>query len=702
MLGIRGFNPIWTEFDLTGHLFDDTFYLFVLENTIPYIPANVYHDPDLNVIWTNPIQFLANGTLPVDIYFEQDMVYRLEFRQGTNQADPLIYEVNNYVAGTGGSTPVDTIAIATTNQVSNPQFSIISFVSPYTVSATDPDPIEVAPGWFLEVAGSGSVEFQRVALNDAIPNPSNAPYALRLTLSGWSANSVFLRQRFQQNGMLWANKIVSSTITARLNGSPQSISATLVDSNNDPLAIVLPSTPINETFNEYTGYGTLPATTNPDLPPAAYIDYKLALPSNIDIYVTSFQLIVQDLPIQPPFEQDTIDRQIDHTFHNYRDSILFQSKDTILTAWNFPLNPWQFATTTSTNIGANQYITDQTIAIQQHYVSSAAGNNIQAGTGAYTQNFGLLITASTATNVFGILQYIDSYTIQPYWGYTVSSLVKVNVNTSHGTSVRVKMRLIYRSSLPPTLSQTEPVSSWTVGSDPSFSGGWTAIAPENDSIYTLSSGVNEITFDNIQLPAATGATMTLGVMIYTLDNMDSTGTADALLFDSISLVRNDFSIDTQPQTYAQVLKDCQFYYEKSYDAGILPGTASNFSSAINRTMGISGQGTVSSSVFAKSFHLPYLQIKRTESPVATLYSPNSGTAGLIWTTLFYAGVQEDALDVSIANWLQTANGSQGSTYVGENGAALLTYSISPSTYTFAVDGIIYFHYTQDARLGLVA
>jgi len=48
-LGIRGANPIWAEFDLEGNLFDDTFYLYVLQNTLPYLPATVYHDPDLSV-----------------------------------------------------------------------------------------------------------------------------------------------------------------------------------------------------------------------------------------------------------------------------------------------------------------------------------------------------------------------------------------------------------------------------------------------------------------------------------------------------------------------------------------------------------------------------------------------------------------------------------------------------------------------------
>jgi hypothetical protein len=314
-LGIRGFNPIWFEVDLQGKLFDDTFYLFVLENTIPYMPATVYHDPDLNTPWTQPIRFLANGTLPVDIYFESDVVYRLEFRQGPTQQYPLIYEVDNYVAGTGGSAPVDTVAFASSNEITNPQFALMNLQNPVTISGTDPAPIELAPGWTLLLAGTGTVTITQVPLNNSNSNPSNAPYALRLTMNGWTSGSAMLRQRFIQNGMLWANKIVSTAITAQVNGTTQTISANLVDSNNSVVANVLPLTSVNEAWNEYTGHAQLPATTNPDVPPSAYLDYLLLLPSNIDIYTTSVQLVVQDLPVEPSFDQDSINRQIDHTYN---------------------------------------------------------------------------------------------------------------------------------------------------------------------------------------------------------------------------------------------------------------------------------------------------------------------------------------------------------------------------------------------------
>ncbi len=166
-LGIRGANPIWVEVDLTGRIFDSTYYMWVLQNTIPYIPTTVWQDPDLNVEWDNPIQFLANGTLPNNVYFLPDMVYRLEFRQNNglappSQSDPLIYLVENYMPGTGGSTPVDTVTTTSENQITNPQFSLISFSSPYTYSGAAGSlpvagTIQVGPGWFLDLAGTGTV-----------------------------------------------------------------------------------------------------------------------------------------------------------------------------------------------------------------------------------------------------------------------------------------------------------------------------------------------------------------------------------------------------------------------------------------------------------------------------------------------------------------------------------------------------------------
>lgn len=577
---VRGSNPVWFEVDLSAHAFDDTFYMFVLENTIPYIPATVYHTP-FGTPWSQPIRFLANGTLPVDIFFDPDLVYRLEFRQGPTQADPLEYLVENYSpGGSGGNIPQTDVVIPTDNQITNPQFSLINFNSPFTITGGTTQTIDIAPGWFLDLTGMGNITVSRVPLNSdpATINPTNAPYALRLQLLGWA--SAILRQRFNQAGMLWANKFVASSVTARVEGASVNITAKLKDSMGTDLGIVLPITPLNGTFNAYPGHIKLPASTNTNIPPAAYIDYLMTLPDNADIELTSFQLVASDFEIDFAYDQDTIERQVDNTFHYYKDSILLMPKESLAVGWSFAQNAWQSRTVAQANVANNTYTADQTIVIQQAYVTAATANNVSVGRGTAAQNYGFKVQAVTATNQFAILNYIAPQSIRPYWGSKMSSIVKLTaLKQNSGSTLQVKMRLLYRSSLPSAVSQTEPITTWTALGEPSvYAAGWTAIASKNDPVYNIVNGDNTLVFEGIQLPASDNDAMTLGILIYTLNPMVETGTPDYIMFNKVSLVPNDFAIDCNVLTFDQALNQQQFYYCKSFPLNVVPavGSAAGF------------------------------------------------------------------------------------------------------------------------------
>lgn len=318
MTMVRGSNPIWYQVDLTAHAFDDTFYMFVLQNDLPYLPATVWQDPFADVEWSNPIQFLANGTLPNNIFYDPDAVYRLEFRQGPSQSDPLIDLVENYVPGSSGSTPINEPSFATDNQISNPQFALINFVSPLTLTSITTQVINVAPNWFLHLTGSGDVTLTQVLLNSSVQDPTNASYALQIQLSG-SWTNAYLSQRFNKNGVLWSNTYASLSVTALSGNAPQNISAILVDSQANTIANLLETTPLTTTFNAYPGVGLVSASTNTDFPPplgTAYIELQLSLPVNCNITLTSMQLISGDVAIEYPYAQTTIERQIDQTYHN--------------------------------------------------------------------------------------------------------------------------------------------------------------------------------------------------------------------------------------------------------------------------------------------------------------------------------------------------------------------------------------------------
>lgn len=630
-LGVRGSCPIWLLADLQGNLFDDTFWMFVLENTIPYIPATVWHDPDFNSEWTNPIQFLGNGTLPVDIFFESDKVYRLEFRQHIGlgmptQDDPLIYEVNDYIAASGGSTPVDTVAFASDNQITNPQFSLINFSSPLIVTGTNPDPIEIAPGWTLNVAGTGSATITLIPLNNSNTNPTNAPYAIELNLSGWTADSVTLVQRFQQNGMLWASgtnlRYVASSVTARLTGSPQNISAKLFDSLDNLLATVLNPVAVNSSWNEYNDHGQMTATINTDNPPSAYIEYRLALPSNIDISLTSFQLIVEDLPLDPSFEQDSIERQIDHTFHYYKDSIITRPKDSILTGWDFRLNPWQFYPRALTTIsGVGGYIADQTVLIAEVAASlQTSGSNTPAEDGAFVVK---ALTGVTQGR-FALIQYIDPTTCRPSLFETLSSLIKARIVTSHGTQVGLKVRLLSSATTPATVNQ---VTGWDVNG-PIFNPAiWSTSLPLNDPKYIVTTTVGANFSDAysynsmLKLPSTSFAAQTLALVVYTTAAMDNTAASeDYIAFQSISLVPNEFAIETNAKTFDEVLRECAYYYDKSFLTGTVPAQAIGTNTGELQWYQAVGAIAAAQGPFV-SFRTPMRA-----TPTMTLYSPTEANA----------------------------------------------------------------------------
>lgn len=626
MTMVRGSNPVWSYVDLKGKQFDDTYYMFVLENTIPYAPATVWHDPNGNVEWTDPIRFFANGTLPIDIYWDPSVVYRLEFRRGPTQQDPLIYLVENYVPSGGGITPAGS-GFVTDNQITNPQFESLYISNPFALTNSSSITINIGPGWFLDLTGTGNVTLTRMALNSTSSNPTNAPYALNIKLSGTWMGAV-LRQRFEQNGMLWASQIdepsfVSFSVTALQNSFPQSISAVLKDSQGNLLTEVLPMNPLDGAYTEYPGHGQMSLTKNTDIPPSAYIDFLLTLPNNADLNVTSFQLVQGQEPLEYEYEQTTIQHQIDNTFHAYRDSIIFLPKNSILTGWNFGFNPWQFLKTSPTTIVTFGYTADQTIVVQQNYVANTIGGNVSVQRAGAIHNYGFAVTAVTGANQFALIQYIDPTTVRQYWGSVMSSLCAIlGARQNPSLPCRVKMRLIYRTSLPPTLSQTEPISSWTAGDDPVFAAGWTQLLPSNDSAYNISNSNNFIPFNGFQLPLSSSDNMTLGVVIYTIDNILNTGTPDILIFNDISSVPNSFAIASNPLSFDETLSRCQFYYQKSFLMGVVPAEGLGTDG-----IAMTAQTSVGSGSLGPVVRFP--QYMRSV-PFVKLYNPTNAANGQIY------------------------------------------------------------------------
>jgi hypothetical protein len=211
MAGVRGIQPNWNYVDLTGLQLDDTYYIFIEDNGT-HLPSPVWNDPLQAFPWTYPIQFLASGTLPDSIYFDDAVEYRLQIRKGPLTSDPLIWEINNYFADGSATTQPSGVEFQTTNQITNPQFSQISFISPLVAS---PDAtIEIAPGWTLQLSGGpGTTTLTQIAIDGSQNIETNPPYAIGISTSGWG--NVQLIQTFNQNGGIWSGEAASLAFVAK-------------------------------------------------------------------------------------------------------------------------------------------------------------------------------------------------------------------------------------------------------------------------------------------------------------------------------------------------------------------------------------------------------------------------------------------------------------------------------------------------------
>lgn len=679
---VRGFNPIWYEVDLVGKQFDDRFYLWTLTNTIPYIPQAVFHDINGLIPWTDPVRFLANGTLPVDVFFDDTKVYRLEFRKNDglsppSQADALIYLVENYIPN--GSNPLipTGAGVITDNQITNPQFSLVNFNQPSTITGTNPPSIEVAPGWFLDLSGTGTVVLTQFALNTAPGNPTNAPYALNINSTGWT-NPPVLRQRFAQNGMNWQNKTVATSITARIDGAPQNIIARMFASNGSPVGNVLINTPLTNTFTEYQGNSLIPTFVNLNIPPNAYIDYELILPQNGSTYVTSVQVTESQTATNVEYLQDTINRQIDHTFNYYQPKLAFKPIPSYLIGWNFPYNPIQFSANPLVDpvVGINKayYSWDQTVHFRTADNSTAVSRGTTYG--------GYKVTISTAPSQFAIVQYLDQTTARKILNNDISAFIKlVGAIAAGNLNATISLWYTKDGALPQARAGTN--QTFFTGLDANglpnvFTGGFTWVQVKNiltqAGSFTLNGNSTVQSFGLPPFSIANGipADANLATFFAIVVGFGSMAIADTLEIIDVCAVAGDIPTQSPATSSGQVQQQCDQFYWKTFASGIVPQQAlgKQTGEIINQSFFAgAGSGVVIPTV--------YFPVPMNSLPTLTLYSPQGASA-------------------QVGNETKNSDLTGTATYFLTRTSFAVT---ATSTGTTAIGDIIGVHATADSRLG---
>lgn len=605
----------------------------------------------------------------------------------------------------------------TDNILSNPQFVEVNFPSTGStvVSVTGTNTVtKVAPDWDIISTGTGTLTLQLLQ-PIASGVDTNPPYALSIAASSGLGSTITLRQRLYNSPSLLRTDYASGLLAAAvLSGGSSSISMVYAPSTLASTTII-PNTAIPTDGAYHIIDGNAQITNQANSPAdTGYVDINILIPTSRTIAISSIQLVGAAYSVDIPFIPISSQRQKDQLFHYYENSILREPKKNLLTGWVFAQNPYQFKTKTISDVvdlagvvAKCAYTIDQTIICQQ-----AASNNVQTGQSVRDSSGGYEITPTNGSGAgasqFAMIQYIDPKTILGYWGQVVSALVQARLfsTVSPATTLKFKVRLIWRTSLPSVIGAAEPIASWAYGDTPVFSAGWTAIAPVNDPEYVLpnsyaSTGAQDypsFNFDQMGLPAASNSTaMTLGIVIFTTSSMNPTlGDKDSVVFKSVSLVPNEFAIEASPDTFDEGLAKCRFYYEKSYNESVLPGTNSAFGNVYAPLHAFS-DGAGNLTTYAMPFMIQFNNEKRT-NPAVYIYS-QTGTINTVLGQLYSNGISRGAGTIAISNWGTVLNGQNRITFIPNNGTSFLLFGDGGSTVN--IFGNALFHYVADSRLGLI-
>lgn len=687
----RSFNPVWDFVNLTGQQVDDTYYLFVQYNTIPYLPAPVYKTPS-GIVWANPIQLLANGTLPVDVYWDPEITYRLSLRKGPDESDALIYLIENYIPIDGGTGPLPPSPgnNSTDNLLTNPQFADIQFNAPFLVSTANVTPI--APGWEIVTTGSGTLTISQQTLPGSSNLPGNPSYYLSIRNNDFI--TVSLRQTFAENGALWTGEYVAVSFLVNPT-SPTEIKAYLSYSD----AVQRTSNIIDNIFpvgwSPITGVsGLIDESTNTFTGAAAFTTLNIDWSGNTTVNITNLQLIGQDVADDTiTYAQVPIERQIDHEFHYYYPQLAYKPIPSYLIAWDFPLNPCQaLGPTGVTSSSASYYVADQTILFQ------TVASNFTMTKDVLGLNF-----TSAAPSTFALIQYLDGSTPVELLQQRMSAILQGFVNTGAITAT-VNLVWTANTSLPDLNTGASVVTSVTSSSGvpvTAYASGWSPVLRKLGPAQCQFTPVSSIsTFTGFDSTAVSGI-KTAKFFAFVI-SFDTAAAGQVITVSRASLNGGDIATLPAPKTPDEVLKECQYYYETSYPLGVIPGTSTSETPLVRPqgwSLSFNGSGAITSVVFnPTSFDIYFNTIKRS-NPTVILYTP-AGVANFATYFTYSGGSPLPTANVGVGAW-DTSVSTKIKSYFAITNSNYGSVVSAQTSLSGALNSLIKFHYTSDARLGLV-
>lgn len=651
----------------------------------------------------------SGGDNEVIYYFPYDADGNLDlyYVVGADQDGNVQFTREGWPNITAADNPTTDIA-AIPNQIANSQFSEIfineGFTTSYNVTSATNQVCSLAPDWDFVISGSGSVVVQRIPVAGNEKVVSSPPYILDVSLTG-GITKCQLRQRFNVNSGLWASTadqliFLAGTFVARNeNSGTTGIRMFYLDSTGGAPVNIVDALVDNSQYATFSGVtaAAMPLSNNTDTGLNGFIDIYIDFSLSSHVRITSLQVVPTNSSAGPDFQQydlNSSNREEAYMGDYYLPALKRRPAPSLLTAWDFPLNPFQ-STDTISLLTQPQYICDQTIALLGN-----TGNVSVSQT-----NAGALQFITTGTNdSFYIMQYLSGSQAKKILGTDLSVNMAAYKSPLNADDVITRVYLFRagNAAIVPIL----PSSLGTLAADGTFTltaTGWTEIPRSNlDTAKAFLPGINITDFDfdtrfngwEITDDAQIADTDKFAIVV-TFNYMDANTEIDIY---SIALTPGSVPCRPAPQSSDEVLRECQYYYEKTYEIVATPGTITN-STYRTYKQEHSGDG-VNTFVYPRFWEISYLVPKRVLA-IPRIYSPNTGALGQVFVISYQGTSQSASGDAPITDWTIIANGTRGVDYqANARGIAILTALGVPSA-TLGGEGIIVFHWVADSRLGII-
>lgn len=626
----------------------------------------------------------ANGA--IELYYME--IYSSDnILQFTREAQPA-----NFAAGQN----IDTFE-GSENQIENSQF--VETFLPYTLTNTfsvsgTGTVTSIAPDWSLVTNGTGDVIVTQLPLSD-IAMPSGAPFAIQISSTG--ITSLKLRQQISQSPRMFGNGssstfIYGSLVAKSFTGAAIAITMDYVASNGYTANLVTGSTSADGNFNTLANLNatTINSTnTNTPLTPG-YVNIDITIPTGTNVGITSVQVAsVNAVNATTAYIPQSVPRQIDHLFHYYKSLLAYKPIPSYLVGWDFPLNPSQFGTTGSTGaIGSNKsaYAWDQTILF-----SSVTNGLTYARAGGDTA-LALQVTPANNTS-WAMIQYLP--VTQARELLTQRMAVALRGYSSTG-SVNGTVSLWYTrdANLPSVIAGTNNslVTSIAAGVPTCGNGTWVQVPRLlGNAIFSMTGTLTDYSFKGWEEPLSTSTVQFIAIVVA----FDTTLTTQDIVLDYVSLMQGDIATRPAPKTKAQVLAECQYYYEKSYAPTVNPGTAIAGGCLYANQKAITNGGNTEIQI--TGFGFEFQTAARVSNPTIVLWSPVTANTSANVYGQTRTSTDTGAADIPSTNWTEIQKSATGVSFNSNNYATTLV----PCAGTAFQNAWIFYHFTKDARLGIV-